>query len=288
VTPGDWNTSNNSAAKTIDIILPSNEFTWSGSYFAAKDFSGTFFSEGYWMRPDVGDREDISVLQVIHRSDTWNAGLGGSAPVMAGPITFSFHDEIDGTLLNLVEFDPITDIPVVREGDVNSLHFLTSCITAQRTEPITIDGQQLLALLASVQVCTSLITGPGGPVSDFSSTGFTYNTSAGDVSYYGERWQKYDDGLGGGSTFSFNGETAFNSGTVAFGKEYSFVLSISGSELTRTASGTIHLSAPEVITASFPYECQDTIDPSYFSHSCSSSNYTQTRIEGTGSGSREP
>jgi hypothetical protein len=119
---------------------------------------------------------------------------------------------------------------------------------------------------------------------DISSTDVTYIANAGDVSYYAEHWEKDDDGMGGGTTFTFNGETASKYGKVLFGKDYSFAISLFGSDETKTASGTIHLSAPNTTTLSSPYTCIDFSDPSFFGffqHQCSSANITQTLIEGT-------
>jgi hypothetical protein len=293
VSPGDWDPANNSAAVMIEIVLPPNQFTWQGSYVAIRDWTGSSFTEGYWTRPDVGDRADWSFNQVVHHADSWAAHVGGHVPAMSGPITFSLHDEIDGTPLNRVEFDPNPDMHVTAEGTeedpvLGTVHYQTSCTTSFQLVPAVFEGQDVLISPAWLTVCTWLRSGPSGPLPDRSFTDFNYSTSAGDVSYYGEDWQQYEPGPNdtgsSGYTFSFNGETAYTYGTLAFGNAYRFTLSISGSELTKTASGTIHLSAPNVIVVSQPYGCDDFSDPTFFTHFCWSANYTQTLIQGSASG----
>jgi hypothetical protein len=294
VSPGDYQPSNNSAGGTIEIVLPTNEFSWEGSYYASRDWTGTSFSEGYWTS-STGDRAEWSLNQVIHRYDTWAAHAVGRIGPTNGPLTFSFHDEIDGTLLNQAEFDPITDIPVSYEVTFEdpvfgTVHEQATCTTGNRAVPAIIEGREVFALAFYLLVCTYVRTGPSVPP-DQSFTEFNYNTYAGDVSYYAEHWENYHDGTPenqNGFSFSFNGETNYAVGTLVFGSNYKFALSVSGSDVTKTASGTIQLPAPNTVTFSIPYGCQDSSDPSFFIHSCGSADYTVTLIEGRASGSPGP
>ncbi len=143
VVPGDWDVANNSAAATIDVALPPNQFSWQGSYVAITNWSGWSLSEGYWTQPPIGDRAEWSFYQDVHHSDSWLAHVVGNVPAMTGPFTFSIHDEIDGTeLMNLVS-DPATDGTFADEGyeddpDLGQVHFQRNCAQTFRLEPITI------------------------------------------------------------------------------------------------------------------------------------------------------
>jgi hypothetical protein len=293
VSPGDYQPSNNSAAGTIEIVLPTNEFSWEGGYYASRDWTGTSFSEGYWTS-STGDRAEWSLNQVIHRYDTWAAHAVARIGPVNGPLTFSFHDEIDGTLLNQAEFDPITDIPVsyqvtYEDPVFGTVHEQATCTTGNRAVPAIIEGREVFVSTFHLLVCTYVRTGPSVPP-DQSFTEVFYHTYAGDVSYYAEHWENYHDGTPenqNGFSFSFNGETNYALGTLVFGSNYKFAMSVSGSDATKMASGTIHLPAPNTATFSYPYGCQDFSDPVFFIHSCSSANYTVTLIDVRASGSPE-
>ena len=292
VSPGDWSAANNSVAQTIDIVLPTNEFSWTATYAAVTNWTGTSFSQGYWTRPSVGDRADWSFNQVVHRIDCWAANVLGNVGAIAGPLTFSFQDEIDGQVLNRVELGEAPQVTYRLEGtyedpDVGTVTYRTACNGWYSLVPAVFEGQEIFVSPANFTICTWLRSGPSGPLPHQSFTDFNYTTSAGDVSYYGENYQNYDGGSLDSTydyTFSFNGETAYAYGTLAFGRDYSFRLTISGSEQSRTASGTIHLPPPTEIVVSHPFECFDHGDPDFFSHSCFSGDYRQTITSGIASG----
>jgi hypothetical protein len=220
--------------------------------------------------------------------------FSGHAPALIGPVSFSLHDEIDGTALNDLDADAASGgQSYSAEGDeedveLGPVHYITSCRTAYNEEPGVFEGQAIMNSTASAQVCTSMRSNASGPLPDRSFTDFSFTTGAGDVSYYGEDFEKYDPGPNGDPehvyTFSFNGETHYAFGTLVFGKNYSFALSISGPGMTKTASGTMHLPDPHVVITSQPYSCQDSIDPFWISHTCHSENSTLSIIQATASG----
>jgi hypothetical protein len=292
VSPGDWSAANNSVTQTIAIVLPANEFTWTATYVAVTNWTGTSFSQGYWTRPSVGDRSEWSFNQVVHRSDSWTAHAGGNVGAMAGPLTFSFQDEIDGKLLNRVQSGELIENSFSLEGsyedpDVGTVNYRTACTRSYSLVPAVFEGQEIFVSPANFTICTWLRSGPSGPLPHQSFTDFNYSTSAGDVSFYGESYQNYDDGTPEttyDNTFSFNGETAYAYGTLAFGRDYSFRLTISGSEESRTAYGTIHLPPPTEVVVSQPFGCQEQNDPDFFSSYCSSGDYRQSYTSGIASG----
>ena len=286
--PGDWDTANNTAVRSIDIVQPTSG--WEGTYVASRDFTGTTFSEGWWTLRSQGIHAEWSNNQDWHRNNNWDAHVTGHFPAMAGAITYAFHDEMDGTLLNEIDFDPSTDGPVEDDQDYadpvfGTVHQHHSCSLSFRAEPETVEGYEVMYGYAYVSVCTLLRSNSFGALPGESRTDFDYVTTGGDVSYYGEHWEIYDDGLGGGSSFSFNGETSYQLGAQVYsGTAYTFSLSITGSERTNTAAGTMLLSAPLLTVVSIPYRCEDDDDGDFVQHACGSSNYSQTSIGGTASG----
>jgi hypothetical protein len=291
VNPGDWNESNNAATSTIQITLPRNEFTWNGSYFSVRNQTGWTLAEGSWYRTDVVASGVYRVYQDFHRQDTWFARVSGRVGVMEPPFTFSFQDEIDGKLLNRMEFDPTTDQYSTYEGtyedpDFGTVHYLARCTLAFKIVPIVWEGQTIDAWQSQILICTWLRDGPSGPLPQQSYTEFTFDTSAGDVSYYAEDSWACDGCVETGvhSSYSFNGDVEFTYGTVVFGTDYSFMLNISGSDQSKTASGTIHTTTESFVNT-IPYSCRDeVVDGIFFQNACFAGDYRQTVTSGLASG----
>lgn len=291
VIPGDWDNANNTATSTINIVPP-NDFYWQGSYQALTNWHGWSFSEGYWTRPDVGDRADWRIFQDMHHSDSWVAHVIGNVPAMGWPLAFSVQDEMDGTQLEFLAGDAATpswtEEGFEEDPVLGQVHVQRTCATAFNLKPITFEGQDVMTSSAFMTVCTSLRDASSVPLPDRSFTDFNYGTSAGDVSYYGEHFETYDPGPNQdpsyGYYFSFNGDTDYSYGTLVFGKNYKFTVIISGAEVTRTASGTIQLGDPFVNNVARSYSCDDAGDETFFYHSCFSGNYTQTTLSAVAEG----
>ena len=283
VNPGDWDGSNNSATQTINIAPPPNDFTWTASYIALTDWVGTRLMEGYYIQTDNGARTDYREYREFRRYDSWSANVSGHVPPMTGPLTFSFRDEIDGQLLTDFEFDPATATVLEFAGtyedpDIGTITYQGSCIDDYRLEQIVYEGLTVDVAPAFVRVCTTLRSGPSGPIPELSVTDFQYGTSAGDVSYYAETYQKYEDGTPGTQydyTYSFNGDVDYTYGNLKFGHDYSFVFNISGPDQTKTARGTIHATT-FVNVVSQPYHCDDYDIGIFIGRSCFSGEYRQT------------
>ena len=140
---------------------------------------------------------------------------------------------------------------------------------------------------AFVRICTTLRSGPSGPLPEQSVTDFQYGTNAGDVYYYTEHYQKYDDGDPNTNfdyTYSFNGDVNYTYGNLIFGNDYSFVMRITGAEQSKTASGTIHSTVFNNVVSQ-PYACEDFDAGVFFGRTCSSGDYRQTVTSGNASGS---
>ena len=295
VNPGDWSASNNSATQTINIVLPPNEFSWDGFYGSWRNYSGTQFAEGYWTTPPLGDRNDWRQYHEIRRQDSWVAYVSGHVGLMAGPLTFSFHDEIDGKPLNEAEFDPTIDMTQVFGGTyedpvIGTVNYQAACTQAYRNVPAIFDGQEILVSPISLTLCNWMRTGPSGPLPDQSFTDFNLTSDAADVSYYAEEYYKYIDGTPEGiydNTFSFNGDVSYAYGNMVFGNDYSFMLKISGSDQSKTASGTIHSTTFESVVSQ-PYSCYDfvagPVTGPLSGRTCSSGEYRLTINNGFGTG----
>ena len=290
VVPGDWSTSNNSATQAIKIVLPPNEFSWEGGYFAQRNYTGMQLSEGYSIEPSTGAREDWRLYQDTRRNDGWGAHASGQVGLMTGPLAVSFRDEIDGKPLTQADFDPV-EIPVMFEGDqedpaLGPVHFQTGCTEQYVLVPGVFEGQEITFSPLYVELCKWALSGVSGPLPDHSFTTFFYNATAGDVSYYAEHYHNYDDGTPEGSadfTFSFNGDVQYSFGNVVFGNDYSFMLKISGSGQSKTASGTIHTTTFDDVVSQ-PYKCDDFLYGTVVVHDCSAADYRQTITSGTASG----
>lgn len=291
VNPDDWSASNNSATQTINIAPPPNDFAWSGSYISQRDFVGTRLMEGHYIQTDNGARTDYREYREFRRYESWTANVFGRVPPMTGPLTFSFRDEIDGKLLTEFEFDPATAIVqefagTYEDPDIGTITYQGNCIDSYRLEQVVYEGLTVDVAPAWVRVCTTLRSGPSGPIPELSVTDFQYGTSAGDVSYYAETYQKYEDGTPDtqyDNTYSFNGDVDYVYGNLTFGDDYSFVFKISGPDQTKTASGTIHATT-FVHVVSQPYRCDDFDIVVFIGRSCSSGDYRQTITSGNAAG----
>lgn len=290
VIPGDWSASNNSATQPIKIVLPPNEFSWEGGYFASRNYTGTQLSEGYAILPATGEREDFRMFQETRRMDSWGAHASGTVGLMQGALAISFRDEIDGNPLAQADFDPL-EIPTTFEGTqedpaLGSVHFQTGCTEQYVLVSSVFEGKEMTFSPLYVELCKWALSGPSGPLPDHSFMNFFYNATAGDVSYYAEQYRKYDDGTPeglGDFTFSFNGDVQYSFGNVVFGNEYSFMVKISGSGQSKTASGTIHTTTSDNVVSQ-PYGCEDIMDGIWAVHSCSAADYRQTVTSGTALG----
>ena len=291
VNPGDWNASNNSATQTINIVL-ANDFEWFGSYVSLRDFVGTQLREGYYIQTDNGARTDYRQYEVFRHYDNWSVNVSGHVPPMTGPLTFSLRDEIDGQLLTEFEFDPATATNLEFSGtyedpDIGTITYNGNCTDQYRSIQIIFEGQAVNVSPAFVRMCTTLRSGPSGPLPELSVTDFQYGTNAGDVSYYTEHYQQYDDNdpdQHNDYTYSFNGDVDYTYGNLTFGNDYSFVMKITGADQSKTALGTIHTTVFNNVVSQ-PYGCEDFDAGVFFGRTCSYYDYRQTVRSGTATGS---
>jgi len=292
VNPGDWSSANNTASGTIEIVQ-ANDFNWQAFYISQRNWSGTSFIQGYYTAPQFGNRADFSEYQDVHHIDSWVASVGGNVPAMNGALTYSFHDEMDGTALNDLEFNPETDLPWTYESSyedpvIGTVQAHTTCTQTYKLVPGVFEGRDIMNSPAWITVCTSFRTGPAGPLPDQSFTDFNFSSGAADVSYYGETYQSYTPGpfedQEAGYTYTFNGETNYTYGPLVFGNDYSFNVTITGSDGTRTAFGTIHLPPSHVEVVSSQLACYDQGDDTFFSHVCVANNYSVTVVQAQASG----
>lgn len=288
VNPGDWNPSNNSATQAITIYSV-NDFSWYGSYQSLGEYVGTKLSEGFYIQTDNGARTDYRQLEVWRRAQLWRADVSGNVPLMTGPLTFTLHDEIDGQVLTDYQFDPAVSLPLVFDGTYEDPNYGTvtqhaECMDQARLEPIVFEGITADASVAFVRICSQIFTIASGTLRAF--TDFQYATNAGDVSYYTEDYRQYDDGDPNTNfdyTFSFNGDVEYAFGNLIFGRDYSFVFTITGANETKTARGTVHTTDVGFV-ASQPYTCEDFDNGFYTGRFCSSGDYRQSGTAGNAYG----
>jgi hypothetical protein len=293
VNPGDWDVSNNSATQSIVIYVP-NDFGWNGSYSAIREFVGTKLAEGFYIQTDNGARTDYRILENWRRNESWSSYISGQVAFMTGPLTFSLHDEIDGQTLTDFQFDPATATQVVdqtgvfEDPDFGSVTFHFECVDEQRLEQIVFEGVTITVSPANVRMCSQLQRSASGPIPERSWTYFQYGTNAGDVSYYTEDFQQYDDPNPNlDNTHSFNGDVNYTYGNLKFGTDYSFVLRMAGPDQTKFASGTIHARTFTNVI-SLPYFCEDFDVDFYTGRQCFSGEYRQTATGESASGVPSP
>jgi hypothetical protein len=151
---------------------------------------------------------------------------------------------------------------------------------------VVFEGVTVNVSPAFVRMCTTLRSGPSGPLPEQSVTDFQYGTNAGDVSYFTDHYQKYDDGDPNTNfdyTYSFNGDVNYTYGNLIFGTDYSFVLRITGPDQSKTASGAIHSTVYNNVVSQ-PYGCEDFDAGVFFGRQCTSGDYRQTITSGTATG----
>jgi hypothetical protein len=289
VNPGDWNASNNTFTQAITIYVP-NDVAWFGSYGAIRDWVGTRLMEGYYIETDNGFRTDYRQLQDLRRYDTWSVNIGGSVPRMTGPLTFSLHDEIDGHVLTDFQFDPATATSLEFAGTYEDPDFGTvtlsgECMDQQRLVQVVYEGVTVNVSPAFTRICSQTQSNAAGVIPERSTTDFNYGTNAGDVSYYTEDYQKFDDGpdFNNDYEYSFNGDVDYTYGNLTFGNDYSFVYIIFGANDTKISSGTIHATTFQNIVSD-PYRCDDFDIGIFVGRQCQSGEYRQTITGGNASG----
>lgn len=290
VNPGDWNVSNNSFTQAITIYVP-NDVAWFGSYGAIRDWVGTRLMEGFYIETDNGARTDYRQLLELRHYDTWSVNIGGSVALMTGPLTFSLHDEIDGQLLTDFQFDPATATSfefggTYEDPDFGTVTFHGDCTDQQRLEQVVYEGVTVNVSPAFVRICSQEHSNAAGPIPGLTRTDFNYGTNAGDVSYYTEDYQKYDDNdpnANNDYTYSFNGDVDYAYGNLTFGSDYSFIFKLSGPDQTKWASGTIHATTFTNVVSQ-PYSCEDFDIGIFIGRQCSSGEYRQTTTGGNAQG----
>jgi hypothetical protein len=290
VNPGDWNASNNSFTQAITIYVP-NDIAWFGSYTAIRDWVGTRLMEGFYIETDNGARTDYRQLLELRRYDTWSVNIGGTVPGLTGPLTFALHDEIDGQPLTDFQFDPATATSLEFGGtyedpDFGTVTYHGNCTDQQRLEQVVYEGVTVNVSPAFVRMCSQVHSNAAGPIPSLTRTDFNYGTNAGDVSYYTEDYQKYDDNdpnANNDYTYSFNGDVDYSYGNLTFGTDYSFVFKLSGPDQTKWASGTIHATTFQNVVSQ-QYSCEDFDIEIFTGRQCSSGEYRQTTTSGNAQG----
>jgi hypothetical protein len=213
---------------------------------------------------------------------------------MTGPLTVSLHDEIDGQQLTDFQFDPATATQVVdntgtfEDPDFGTVTFHFECVDDQRLEQIVFEGVTVTVSPAFVRVCSQEQRNASGLIPERSWTYFQYGTNAGDVSYYTENFQQYDDPNPNlDNTHSFNGDVNYTYGNLKFGNDYSFVFRMAGPDQTKFASGTIHATTFTNVVSQ-PYFCEDFDVGFYTGRQCFSGEYRMTNTSESASGVPDP
>ena len=286
IIPGDWNASNNSLFKWITVVdpRPLNEFNWQGTVNGRANIRGIERSEGFWELPAYEMRSEWSYFKEYLGEGWRDANVDGRRPgALVGPLTSTFKDRIDQTMLNDGAFDPVNDERTTAEGDqfnpqFGMVHFRQSC--SQLTRAVDVEGQRgpLNAVVARLLVCSNVYSGPPG-AETLSETFFQYSAYAGDVTYYANDYSIYI-APGYKDAYSFNANVAYSFGTPIAGSEYGFEISVSGSDgTTVNASGSIPLTM-ENKAEQIPWQCTEYSGGGYAERSCSETNLTYTKFGG--------
>ncbi|HJQ09619.1 MAG TPA: hypothetical protein VJ840_01185, partial [Gemmatimonadaceae bacterium] len=172
------------------------------------------------------------------------------------------------------------------DPDLGTLNQSGECVDGYHIEQVVYEGVLVDVAPAHVRVCSQIWRDASGAIIDRTHTDFQYGTSAGDVSYYTEDYQKYDDNDPNTNydyEYSFNGDVDYTYGNLTFGSVYSFVFTVSGPDGTKTAVGTIPTTTFHNVF-SWPYTCDDFDAGPFTGHSCSSADYRQTATTGVAYG----
>lgn len=292
VTPSDWDASNNSASTSITVVdpRPLNDFVWTGRVAGRANIRGVERSEGFWEMPAYEIGGEWSYLKEYSGEGWRDATVDGRrAGGLSGPLSATYKDRIDATLLNDGAFDPARDRRSTYEADQRvmlgnqpvTVHLKQACSSLTRTVQVT--GQQgpMLATVARLLVCSNVYSGAVGAGS-LSETWFSYSAYAGDVTYYASDYSVYVS-PGYKDTYSFNGNVNYSFGTMASGSEYVFEVGVTGADGSMLASGIIPLTAEEKSEVK-PFECVEVTSDGYFERSCSETNLTYTKFGGSASG----
>lgn len=290
VDPGDYDTSNNSANSTIQIVAPGplNQFNWRAYYDGFHDQAFSLSAVINTTDP-LNNHDEVSFVQNVHHQDAATTIVYADLPEYLGrPLDFSLSTAMDGQTLVQVSLDPVndflfdTDFPVTfPEYGIVTLHI--ECRAADRTTPIVVEGQVAYASLAQAIVCTQGADGDNIPPGVI-RTLVSFATGAGDVSYYSEQYETYTYGDGsGGYTYSFVGETNYTYGTLLFGNEWSFHMEVSGPLGTRVATGSLAISSEEVFIDQ-PYICFDNNGEGWTQNYCTEYSLHYVHMTGQGEG----
>jgi hypothetical protein len=285
VVPGDYDQSSNFAETKLQV-LPRNahDFTWSAGYSGSRDYVSTFSANGFSI-DTFGNHSEFSTAVTTHRQDTWDAFVNASASDLGWPLSFNFHDAIDGTPLNVVASDPTTDFGYsldfsYPDPQYGLLAHRVDCMITFRTVPTVQEGQTVIAWTGQMTACRLTYPGANALVP---LTTFEMGTAGGDVAYFSDSYQKSVFADGSEQTYSFVGETAYTYGTPAFGTEYSFGLEVSGPGGSRAATGNFAISS-EHISSVEPYSCKDFISIFGTDRRCFESSISATALRGFASG----
>ena len=291
VVPGDWDDSNNSMSTDITVLdpRPVNEFNWNGQVTGRSNIRGIERSEGFWELPDYEQRMDWSYFKEYLGEGWRDANVDGRrSGAVIGPLSATYKDRIDQTVLNDGAFQPTTDSRISFEGDqfhpdFGMVHVKQACSSLTRTVPVNTQRGPVFAQVARLNVCSNIYSGPPG-AETLSETFFSYTANAGDVTYYANDYSLYV-APGFQDAYSFNGNVAYSFGTPSVGSEYVFEITVTGAEgTTMTASGTIPLTYQEQLEV-IPWQCTEYISASYSERSCSETNLSYTGFGGSASGS---
>jgi hypothetical protein len=291
VIPGDWDDSNNSKSTEITVVdpRPVNEFNWNGQVTGRSNIRGIERSEGFWELPDYEQRMEWSYFKEYLGEGWRDANVDGRrSGAVSGPLSATYKDRIDQTVLNDGAFQPTTDSRTSFEGDqfhpdFGMVHVKQACSSLTRTVSVNTQRGPVFAQVARLLVCSNVYSGPPGAEA-LSETFFSYTANAGDVTYYANDYSLYV-APGFQDAYSFNGNVAYSFGTPIIGSEYAFEITVTGVDgASLTASGSIPLVSQEQLEV-IPWQCTEFISASYSERSCSETNLSYTAFGGSASGS---
>jgi hypothetical protein len=291
--PTDWDATNNSVSLPITIVDPRalNDFVWSGRVSGRANIRGIERSEGFWELPAYEQRAEWSFYKEYQGEGWRDANVDGRRPSgLSGPLTATYKDRIDATVLNDGAFDPTKDRRTTFEADQNNslygkVHLKQACSSLTRTVTVTGPRGNIPATVARLLVCSNVYSGAPG-AEKLSETWFSYSAYAGDVTYYANDYSLYVS-PGYKDAYTFNGNIDYTFGTIATGSEYAFEVKVTGVDGSLTSSGIIPLTAEEKSEVT-PFQCTEYSGNGYSERSCTEKNLTYTKFGGTAKGVIDP
>lgn len=250
VSPGDWNTGNNTSGGEVLVVAADNYFE------EARATHSTTYTRSMWSYDRIDRRYNFGdSSHDEYTDDRWSQNAlayGGFNKGLSGPLTIHASQTTGGRTVH--------DLTI----QVDSLQGY-SCFSR-------FDGSAAVTFYA----CTS-----NSPY--FQSTTFRYDRNAGAVTYhssgYGRSW---DGNTGDEFTYHYNNDFSNTQGVrVEYGQDYTFSLQFVTPHTTYTTSITLPLTYSEHTAGGPGVQCSVYDEPNYYYvKSCHSYEYRSTSLSG--------